>query len=233
LQGEEEEERTELEQLQLLRKIRDEEPELFEKIKRIPRKARSSKNWEHDNGDQLITFFRRGNLKKIFINQNGDCRELVFYEANDILECKPEMPRLPIPKDYYQMLGDNKEQFDLATSEEVINKKATGGRSNEKILIQLLKSNDIRYFQGYTDEDEEFLTAVLKALELGIIARNTSKRIKQQIDKESNRAPLKVLSIFKKNIPTNLLEDQYDTPQARTKDKREVVLSEYLVGGNE
>ena len=131
------------------------------------------------------------------------------------------------------MIGENKEQFDLATSEEVINKKATGGRSNEKILIQLLKSNDIRYFQGYTDEDEEFLTAVLKALELGIIARNTSKRIKQQIDKESNRAPLKVLSIFKKNIPTNLLEDQYDTPQARTKDKREVVLSEYLVGGNE
>lgn len=233
LQGEDEEERTELEQLQLLRKIRDEEPELFEKIKRIPRKARSSKNWEHDNGDQLITFFRRGNLKKIFINQNGDCRELVFYEANDILECKPETLRLPIPKDYYQMLGDNKEQFDLATSEEVINKKATGGRTNEKILIQLLKSNDIRYFQGYTDEDEEFLTAVLKALELGIIARNTSKRIKQQIDKESNRAPLKVLSIFKKNIPTNLLEDQYDTPQARTKDKREIVLSEYLVGGNE
>jgi len=233
LQGEDEDERSELEQLQLLRKIRDEEPELFEKIKGIPKKARSSKKHENDLEDQLITFFRRGNLKKIFINQNGDCRELGFFEANDMLVCEPDTPRRIIPRDYYKMLDENKMQFVLATSDETANKKSTGGRSNEKFLIQLLKSNEIRYYKGYTDENEDFLKVVLKAFELGIIAKNTSKRIKQQIDKEKDLTPLKILGIFRKNIPMNLLEEQYDTPKARVKDKREVVLSEYLVGGND
>ena len=232
IQGEDEDERTELEQLQLLRTIRDEQPELFEKIKRIPKKARSSKKHENDLEDQLITFFRRGNLKKTFINQNGDCRELGFFEANDILACEPDTPRRTIPRDYYTMLEDNKIQSYLATSEEVSYKKSTGGRSNEKFLIQLLKSSEIRYYKGYTDENEEFLTAALKALELGIIAKNTSKRIKQRIEKEKDITPLKIMGILKKNIPGSILEDHYDKPQKQRNDKREVVLSEYLVGGD-
>ena len=106
--------------------------------------------------DQLITFFRRGNLKKIFINQNGDCRELGFFEANDMLVCEPDTPRRIIPRDYYKMLDENKMQFVLATSDETANKKSTGGRSNEKFLIQLLKvmksgiTKDIQTKRGFS-----------------------------------------------------------------------------------
>lgn len=231
LQGEDEDERTELEQLQILRKIRDEKPEFFERIKRIPKKARSSKCNEGKQDNQLITFFRKGNMKRIFIKQNSVCQELTFLEAADILKCEPDIARLPIPKDFYSMLEENKEQFDLAISGEIIQKKAGGGISNEKFIIQLLKANEIKFFKGFTDEDEDFLKEVLKALELGIIARNTSKRIKQQIDKETGINQLKLLAILKKNISTKILKGQHEQIPDYVRGKREVILSEYLVGG--
>jgi len=40
------------------------------------------------------------------------------------------------------------------------------------------------------------------------------------------------MGILKKNIPGSILEDHYDKPQKQRNDKREVVLSEYLVGGD-
>jgi superfamily II DNA/RNA helicase/HKD family nuclease len=233
LQGEDEDERTELEQLQVLRKIRDENPELFEKIKRIPKKARSSKQCEDEQNNQLITFFRKGNLKRTFINDDSDRRELVFYEAADILKCEPQTARLSIPHNFYSMLEENKEQFDLAVSGESIQKRAGGGKSNEKFIIQLLKANEIRCFKGFTDEEEEFLKEVLNALELGIIAKITCKHIKQLIDKEISITQLKLLAILKKNVPAKILKKQSEKIPAYIRDKKEVILSEYLVGGKD
>src|SRR3990170_772943 len=62
-EGEDEGERSELEYLQKIRSIRDKEPALFEKIKRLPKKARSCRS-DSAGSDRLITFFRKGKLKK-------------------------------------------------------------------------------------------------------------------------------------------------------------------------
>nr|WP_278279261.1 helicase-related protein [Syntrophomonas palmitatica] len=232
LQGEDEDERTELEQLQLLRKLRDEDPALFERIKKLPRKARTGRAWNGTQFDRLITFFRKGNLKRIYITNGDESSEINFFEAADILACEPQTSRLPIPRHYYELLDYNKDAFEQANSGEPTGRSRGGGRSNEKYLLQILKSNNILYYAGYTDEDEEFLRAVRRALEEGVIARNTAKRIKQQLDKEKDANPLKILAIMRKNIPASLLEEKPDTAAQKGSNKKEVILSEYLQGGH-
>ena len=234
LQGEDEEERTELEQLQLLRQLRDQDPALFERIKKLPRKARSGRALPENKGDQLITFFRKGHLKRIFITGGEEAHEISFFEAADLLDCKPGSPRINIPRYYYELLEFNKEAFDLANSGEYRAKSRGGGRSNEKYIMQLLKTNDIRYYPGYTDEDEDFLQDVRRVLEDGAIARNTAKRIKQELDKLKDQVtPLRILGLLRKNIPPAVLTGKSETAGGQGGERREVILSEYLQGGTE
>jgi len=86
----------------------------------------------------------------------------------------------------------------------------------------------MKQFQGFTDDDEDFLKAVLKAFEDGVIPKNTSKRLKQELEKEAQ--PLKALAIFRNNIPLALLTDG-QVPRGGELTAREVILSEYLTAG--
>ncbi len=224
-QGEDEGERSELEYLQLLRNLRDKNPSLFERIKRLPKKARSCRDTEKKNDDSLVTFFRRGKLKKFFLAEGKASGELSFFEAVDLFRCEPETPKLPIPKAFYPFLDLNKAAFDQATSEETIEKGHTSGSSNESYVIKRLKTKEMQRFPGFTEEDEDFLRSVLKAFENGVIPKNTSKRLKNELEKEIN--PLKVLAILRKNLPPAILSAAPTGRQAAL-DKREVILSEYL-----
>ncbi|MCK4307009.1 helicase [candidate division WOR-3 bacterium] len=228
-QGEEEDERTELEYLKLIRDIRDKQPELFEKIKRLPKKARSARQDEAKK-DLLVTFFRKGKLKKFFGSDDKVSGELTFFEAVDLFKCELNTAQQKIPKQYYSMLDRNKAEFDLATSGEVMEAKESGrrgGRSNERYVIKRLKVKEFRKYQGFTDDDEEYIRSVLKAYENGVIPQNTTKRIKRDIEDETN--PLKVLTILKRTIPDNIL-DISEPHTLGTSGKREIILSEYLVG---
>ncbi|MEW6618274.1 MAG: helicase-related protein [bacterium] len=226
----EEEERSELEYLNFIRDIRDHQPELFEKIKHLPKKARSARE-DDVKTEQLVTFFRKGKLKKFFITDSEESQEITFFEAVDLFRCKPDTPRQKIPKQYYPMLDKNKTQFDLVTSGEMLESKGSGrqgGRSNESYVIRRLKVKEFQQYQGFTDEDEEYIRQVLKGYEDGVIPQNTTKRIKKAIEEETN--PLKVLAVFKKNIPYNILS-LTKAPQPQVLAKREVILSEYLTKG--
>ena len=228
-EGEEEQEpRSELKYLKLIRDIRDNEPDLFEKIKRLPKKARSARAVD-GKGERLITFFRKGKLKKFFIADEEGSREIPFLEAVDLFECDSNTTRLSIPTSYYSMLNRNKAQFDLivsGTEEEA--KPVRGSRSAEGYVVRRLKAKDFRNYQGFTDEDEEYIRLVLTAYEDGIIPGNTTKRIKKAIEHELN--PLKVLAILKRNIPDTLLGIKRPG-QSFERARREVILSEYLRGG--
>ncbi|OPY09689.1 MAG: RNA polymerase-associated protein RapA [Syntrophus sp. PtaB.Bin001] len=233
LEGEDETERSELAYLKKIREVRDLQPSLFEKIKRLPKKARSSREWMMGSGDEpltnaVITFFRKGKLKKFCLANGHEARELTFFEAVDCFECLPDTPRLPLPKDFYPMLERNKQTFDDLTSTETMEKAGYGSKSNETYIIKRLKSREMKNFQGFTDDDENFLRAVLRAFEYGIIPRNTSKRLKQELDREIN--PLKVLAIFRNNIPPGLLMTDARGSRESERQTREVILSEYLTG---
>ena len=158
--------------------------------------------------------------------------EYTFFEAVDILECDEDTKREKIPKQFYPMLEDNKEQFRFVTSGEDFEPKGSGergGLSNERYVITRLKAKEFRKYHGFTDDDEEYIRLVLRGYEYGVIPKNTTKGIKKKIEKESN--PLKVLAILKKSIPYNILDlERPGQPIPST--KREVILSEFLTSGN-
>jgi len=231
----EEEEASELAYLRQIQKIRDDDPHLFEKIKRLPKKARSSRQPDPDTphpwqGDQLLTFFRKGRLKKFYLNDGTAPQELTFLDTATLLECDRDTPRLQIPQSYYDFLAANKEQFAGDTSPAEEDKKTRGGgQSNEQFIIKLLNSKPITNFKGYTDEDETYLKLVRQAFEAGIVPRNTSKRLRSALDQmKGGFTPLKLLNLLKKNIPDALLFTPPQSSPDSLSERGEVILSEYL-----
>ena len=116
---EDEDYKSELEYLKYIRDIRDEKPDLFEKIKRLPKKARSAKKEEYEQ-DGLLTFFRKGKLKKFLYTDGERSEEIPFFDAVNLFHCDPDKNRERVPKEYYDFLTKNKERFDQITLEEVI-----------------------------------------------------------------------------------------------------------------
>ncbi len=224
----EEETRSELEYLQTIRRIRDEEPQTFERIKRLPKKARSGRTAvvlsEGMGSDNLISFFRRGRLKKFYVCAGDTPDELTFLDAADRLRCAPDTPRQSIPAGYYELLERNKAAFAEATAPEAEQTPRTGGgQSNARWVISYLKA--IRKLPALTDDDERFVQAALDAFEAGIVPSPVSKRLRSALERESN--PLRAVGILRSNVPANLLNGPQSTGLDRPQPV-EVILSEYI-----
>jgi hypothetical protein len=220
--------KSELEYLKYLRDIRDTDPDLFKKIKLLPKKARSAKS-EDSSNDGLITFFRKGKLKK-FIHTNGlQVEEKPFFDAVNIFKCEPNEKRKNVPKEYYDYLMKNKSEFDQITLDEMDEaENSPGGMSNEKYVILRLKVKDFYECASLTDDDEDFINVLKEKYSEGIIPKNISKRIKQEIEKLTD--PLKILGVLKREIPSRLLGARNIGIGSFTISKREVILSEWLEG---
>jgi len=220
--------KSELEYLKFIRDIRDNDPKLFDRIKRLPKKARSAKK-ENIENNGLITFFRKGKLKKFMFSEGEQSEEIPFFDAVNIFKCESDVNRQSIPKEYYDFLKKNKEQFEHITSDEIEEGgKSRGGRSNEQYVIGTLKSDLIKRCTSFTDDDEEFIQIVLEKYNEGVIPKNITKRIKQKIEKEGEA--LKVLAVLKREIPGRLLGIRHSGGSEGFISKREVILSEWLVG---
>ena len=225
--GEDEGEESELKYLQIIRSIRDDEPDLFEKIKRLPKKACTARTDESE-GNNLLTYFRKGKLQKFYLAQNQSSQELDFFSAARRLEVGKDTQRQSLPQDYYDLLEMNKKAFQLATTEEVLEMKMKGGRDTATFVLRFLKSNQIKHCQGYTEDDEFYIRDVIKLIEEGGLPKQTTKTLQQALSKEIN--PIKVLGILKKNIPSEFFKDTVAESAAQTSGPREVILSEYLIG---
>ena len=102
---------------------------------------------------------------------------------------------------------------------------ARAGRSNEKQLLELLKS--MRNEPTFNDEDYVLLRQLIRAFEDGIIPRKTSKKILNDVKKEEKPSAVRILSIFRGYISEKYLEESIDY-ELTLGAKREVVLSEYF-----
>ena len=220
---------SELEYLKIIRDVRDQQPDLFNKIKKLPLKSRSGRLLEI-KGDSLVTFFRKGRLKKFVLKDEGIVDEITFFEAVKLFECDSDTAKISVPKGYYDYLKGNKDYFDQLTQEEVVEaEKGSSGQSNERYVVQRLKVKEFRMYPAFTDEDEEFIKVVLEKYAEGIIPKNATKRIKQQIEKK-DVGHIRMLSILKKEIPKRLLGKQVQSHSDMFYAKREVILSEWLRG---
>jgi hypothetical protein len=224
--GEDDEQESELEYLQLIRTVRDEQPQLFERIKRLPKKARAGRI--HNPEDPaLLTYFRKGRIEKFFTcDLHGTATELDFFAAVRRIECETDTHASTLGSDFYRLLDCNKQAFELATFEETPGHSSSKSRDTGAKLLQRLRAKEIRRFQGFTEEDEEFIQHVVRLLEDGAIPRPTLKKVGEAFRTESN--PLKLLGIMRRDIPSQLFQPVRADSTRHNFNPRQVILSEYF-----
>jgi len=225
--GEDEGEDSELKYLQIVRDIRDNKPDLFEKVKRLPKKARTARLNSSWQADCLLTYFRKGKLQKFYISDDKATQELDFLSSAKYLEVEQATPKQSIGTDYYKLLDKNKNAFAMATTEEVPETKMKGGRDSATFVLKILKSNQIKHFKGYTDDDELYIKELINLIEEGGLPKQTAKTLVKELSKETN--PLKILAKLRTNIAPEFFKEPIAESAAQTSGPREVILSEYLV----
>lgn len=223
-------ERSELEFLQIIRKVRDEQPDLFAKIRNLPKKARSGREMPGHTttgeSGQVLSFFRRGLLKKFYLHQGNAAIELPFLDAADLLRCDPESRRVAIPSTFYEMLAENKRLFAEATASDAPeNRPRHTSTANVTKVIKHLKAfqRDLRY----TEDDEAYVRRVIAAFQAGDIPSTRTKRL---LDKLLNIIdPLQIVAILRSEISLESVTPS--TPTNRIEQPVEVILSEYFGEG--
>ena len=218
---------TELKYLNVIRKIRDEQPTLFEKIKKLPKKARTA-TVAAEGDDSLISFFRRGALKKFIRSCSQNKKEEIdFMSAAAAFECSSSQTKRKIPASFYDLLRDNKEFLEnLYDSEEkVMMSNAGTGRSNDRQILYSVKFL-LRDTSIFTDEDEEFLKKLQTVLELGMVPKKTAQAANQDLKRIKPTETIKVLGILKKWLSkcVEYKEDRHKVVDS----SQEIILSEYF-----
>lgn len=228
--NEEESDDVELKWLIFLRNIRDKDCELYERIKKLPKKARTGRKTNKVKGENVLTFFRKGKLKKIFLTEgNGITSELDLAEAINLLECTASSNKSPINKKYYECVEKNKEAFDDVFEEET-NKISGTGRSNEYKLITHLRTC-IKMSPNISDEDLDYLQEVIQLVN-GDMDANKIKKLVTAIVKSKVINIDKILAILKESIEPEYFQKN-PVNSADITGPKEVILSEYLIGGEE
>lgn len=223
----EEEEDYELKYLTFLRDIRDNEPDLFNKIKRLPKKARTARKHSEDY-NSLLTFFKSGKLRKIYITKGDLADELDFLEAAEILEVDKDTKAEKLDAEFYNHLNINKKEFD-----EVFNvdeeKTSKGSRSNSTKLIKIIRAT-LQIQKQFTEDDEEYLHEIMDLLEDGVLPKGLTKKVVKELNDLKDLEPLKILGKIKAGIPSEYLQEKDSNAPIEPSGPRKVILSEYLIG---
>lgn len=232
IMGEEEGGESELKYLGIIRDVRDKQPDVFARIKQLPKKARVAKNYDLKM-PMLLTYFRKGRLERFFLSGSGRPREIDFLEAAKVFEADPKASARKTDETYFKLLEQNKRYFSGATEEgdEEEVTRGKGGRDATTRLLQILRSAELREYQGFTDEDDLFLGRVIKALEEGIATGYTRKTVLKKLNEEidgGKATPLRILSLLRKHFPDEFGRAA-EVESDRSAGPREVILSEYLL----
>lgn len=222
LTGEDQELDQELQYLSYLRRIRDNDKELYDKIKHLPKKARTAREYDIEPSS-VITFFRKGKLRKIFQTIGDSPKELDFITAAKMLETPEDTPRIKLQPDFYEHLEVNKHAFNKVFDIEPVEDRSPGTGYESK-LTKRIKA--IIKKPEFTDEEEEYLQSILGLLAKGGIPKAVMKNIWTEIQDEDK--PMKILARIKVNVSANLFVDTIGDSAAVTAGPREIVLSEYL-----
>lgn len=222
-----EESRSILPYLTLIRKIRDEDPDLFNKIKRLPKKSRSSKKSKYIYNRSTVTFFKKGLLRKMYISNESEVKEINFFEMIDLIQSENKEKRQATDNLFYRYLNKNKNQFfnDLnVQSEESEEIEITGKNASFLKIIKALYREEC-----FTDDEIEFLGKVEGAVKQGAIVRAKINEIYKKIH---GKSPVNILNILEEEIPDIYLEDN-SMVNIQKNEKPEIILSEYLVESGE
>ena len=131
-----------------------------------------------------------------------------------------------LDKEFFNLLKNNKDYFDEVIYNVETESTQRRGKSVERILIEILKS--LKNEKSFKDEDHQLRDKLLRVFEDGVVARMRAKEIKKEIEVNNSTDALKILNIFRKNISERFLDESIKDKMIFG-DKREIILSEYLV----
>ncbi len=222
---------TELKYLKLIREIRDKKPELFSKIQQMPKKIKIARKGQDE---ELLTFFRKGYVKKFYLSNQSNTDEITFDNAIEMIKTTPEETAETINSKYYILLNKNKNSFDNfeleENQEEFTKTEKRKGTSNAKniiyILKEALKSTDI-----LTDEEIDKGNKLIKLLQNGELPtkmlKNANKMI--QINVKSKSDLIKFYKDFYASIPSTYFDLEEKKNEEENIITREIILSELFV----
>jgi len=217
---------SELRYLKIIRDIRDNNPDLYSRVRDLPKKSRSGKKYNL-NEKTLLSFFRKGKIKKFLITNNKEAsKEITFIEAIKMLFSDKNEPRENFDTEFFNLLKKNKNYFDEILFNSETENTQRRGKSMERELIEILKS--LNNEKTFKDEDKQLNHKILRAFEDGVIARMRAKEIKKEIDVSKTVNGLEILQIFRRNIEDRFL-DEHLREKIKFAGKREIILSEYLI----
>jgi hypothetical protein len=135
--------------------------------------------------------------------------------------------RPDIRPDFYHLLDKNKAAFDAVTTEESAAQSIQKDRSTSAKLLQRLRAKEVRYYAGYTEDDEEYLRQVVRLLEDGALPRPTLKKLAEAFRTEAH--PLKLMGLMRRDIPDQFFQPVRVESARHNFSPRQVILSEYFI----
>ena len=237
IQAEDEDEiSSELSYLKLIRDIRDKDKELFEKVKHYPKKIKIGRTDKIMETKGLVTFFRKGYLKRFYITNNEEeTSEITFEKAIELIKAEKNEISKKVSKSYYDFLKLNKEAFEQAEQEDNTTNMVTSnkrGSSNAKNIIKVLKEC-LKMEERFTDIEIGNINKMIDLLENG--------ELPVRIIKEANKEIKKIVGIkdiakfykeFESLIPKVYFEQEEKAEineQKNKKNEKEIILSEYFI----
>lgn len=221
---------TELQYLKFIREIRDKQPELFGRIKRLPKKIKIGRK---DNSEKLITFFRKGYIKKFYLSTLNNTDEITFDDVIDFIKTDITEKSIPINSQYYTLLKRNKESFNNFESEENQDEfsevEKRKGSSNAKTIIYAIKET-LKIEDVLTDEEIDKGNRLLKLLQNGELPtkmlKDANKMLKLNVKSHSDL--IKFYKDFYKSIPSTYFELEEKLNQTDN-NVTEIILSELFI----
>jgi superfamily II DNA or RNA helicase len=215
---------SELGYLKQIRKIRDEDEKLYQKIRRLPAKCRTARGKENVSS-VLVTFFRRGSLRKFFqANEEGSI-EVQFGDAVKLLYAQISEPKKSLPGSFYDLLGKNISAFEESIRDESEDETEKRGSGSDKTLMRHIKA--LLGFRGLTEDDEVYLSTLLLALEEGAVNKRSINQLVTKVKDINN--PLAILSEIRNSISESYLIKVLKSEDLKKPVKKEIILSEAFV----
>ena len=220
---------TELHYLKLIRDVRNKNADLFDRVKKLPLKIKIGRDGEYD---ELLTFFRKGYVKKFYLSNNSNCEEINFDTAIEKIKCDQDEKQLQVNSSYYQLLDKNKsffEKYENEENEDFNESIARKGTSNSKKIIMMLKEV-LKKEDILSDDEIDLCNKMIKLLQDGEIPSKTLKEANKMID-INVKLPSDMITFFKefsKMIPSTYFE-QEDENNKKERVQKEIILSELFI----
>jgi hypothetical protein len=112
--------------------------------------------------------------------------------------------RQNIPREFYDLLDQNKQNFLTVTATDVEwSESARRGDRSAATVLKRLRAMEVRRCQQFTEDDEEFVGKIIRLGEDSALPKRTMQKVADDLKKEVQ--PLSILRILRRDIPREFL----------------------------